>query len=103
MKKQLLKIFKAPTLEDVQHEVETLFETFAEEGKEVAVNHSHLMQIGEAESKTMTFTGQPQVRYFFVLVLFYSVTEQATIKQNCTKNPNTCNVSFCGWPHQCNE
>ncbi len=22
---------------------------------------------------------------------------------NCAKDPNTCQVSFCGWPHQCGE
>lgn len=23
--------------------------------------------------------------------------------EQCTKDPNTCQASFCGWPHRCND
>lgn len=23
--------------------------------------------------------------------------------KRCTRNPNTCEVAFCGWPHNCEE
>ena len=67
------KLFKALTLEDLTNEMNEFFNKMEVAGKTVTVEHSHQFQIGEAETKTIALNGQPQVKYFFILILFYSI------------------------------
>lgn len=67
------KLFKALTLEDLTNDMNEFFNSQEVKGKTVTVKHSHQFQIGEAETKTVAMNGQPQVKYSFILILFYSI------------------------------
>jgi hypothetical protein len=65
------KILKALTLEELEQLMNLFFESEANAGRELEIKHVNQLQIGEADTKTVTMTGQPQVKYYFVAVIFY--------------------------------
>jgi hypothetical protein len=65
------KILKAVTLEELEQLMNLFFESEANAGRELEIKHVNQLQIGEADTKTVTMNGQPQVKYYFVAVIFY--------------------------------